>query len=153
MILVQLYDLDDNFSEIPITLEIVCPDPEDIEFPDDYPYPECVPVDLFVPDEDFDPTTDGGITTTGGAIDEEDPDQVAVTISASITILSDSETAEVLVDAILNALDDIQVFQDDLIPEGGVVPITEEMAATLTDEELEAKVFMNNYAVEMGDIA
>lgn len=40
-----------------------------------------------------------------------------------------------------------------MIPDGDVVTITDELQETLTDEEINQKVFMNNYAKDLNDVA
>lgn len=45
------------------------------------------------------------------------------------------------------------VFDAELIPEGDVIDIDDEMITSMTEDEIEKIVFINSYAIEMVDIA
>jgi len=114
---VGLTDLDGNYVEYPIIIEVVCP--EEVE--DDFLYASCIPTDLFDETEDID--------TIEVAI--------GVTVSTSITIITDQTAGQQLIDDILSTVDTINLFNEELIPKGEIQPITEEMRETLTEDELD----------------
>ena len=63
----QMFDLDGNYAEYPIILEISCPE----EVDEDFPYPSCVTINLFEDEEDAE---------AGGLV------EIGIEVSASITL-------------------------------------------------------------------